>query len=42
MGNDLLFEIEAKLEAIGVAEPFTTAHEIMHIIASNQTPKEGK
>ena len=36
MGNDLLFMIERKLQKEGVSEPFTVAHELMHIIASHE------
>jgi hypothetical protein len=40
LGNKLLFEIEGKLEEFGLDGADHKAHEIMHIIASNQTPKE--
>ena len=40
LGNKLLFEIRDKLGEFGLEGSEHKAHEIMHIIASNQTPEE--
>lgn len=40
LGNKLLGEITEYFEGLPVDEPEHKAHQIMHIIARNTTPKE--
>ena len=41
LGNKLLNEIKLQLEGYGLTECEHKAHELMHIIAHNTTPKNG-